>query len=778
MRAVAVGAVLGAAALQHAASLPSRSTLVAIGVGFAALWLVLARLRNRSHWMVRGAASIAVGALGAFLWSAILAHQRIDARLDPALEGRDVTVIGVVSGLPQPFERGVRLTLEVESSDPPGVAGRIALSWYSGWTPEEFQSVLPVRGGERWRFMVRLKRPHTNANPHGFDYEAWLLEQNIHATGSVRPKGGHQRIEDARTLSARIDRLRDAIRARLWQALPDSRYAGVLVALVVGDQRAIRFEDWATFNRTGVTHLMSISGLHVTMIASLAAWLAAWGWRRFARLLIWCPARKAAAVAGVLTALVYCALAGFGIPAQRTLYMLGVAALALWLDRTQSASRVLALALLVVLAIDPWAVIAPGFWLSFAAVALIFYVGDRSRPQGFLAGWARVQWAITVGLVPLTVALFHQVSLVSPLANAIAIPVISGIVTPLALLAALLPLDAIAAVAHWFVATLMPLLQWLAELPVAVWQQHAPPWWSVALALLGVVWLLAPAGVPTRAMALPLFVPMLFAVPQRPPAGTAWIDVLDVGQGSAIVVRTAGHVLLYDAGPAYSVEADAGARVVLPFLRGEGIGRIDRMMITHLDNDHAGGAAAVASVLPTDMLLSSLPTTHRVMGHVPYRVPCLRGQSWEWDGVRFEVLHPGTAAYESGARPNAMSCVLRITAGAQSVLLTGDIEAREEAALIREGMAALRADVLLVPHHGSRTSSTAAFLDAVSPRYALIGAGYRNRFGHPRADVVARYESRGIALLRTDTLGALRIKLAPQTIDTSTFRATDPRYWR
>jgi competence protein ComEC len=166
------------------------------------------------------------------------------------------------------------------------------------------------------------------------------------------------------------------------------------------------------------------------------------------------------------------------------------------------------------------------------------------------------------------------------------------------------------------------------------------------------------------------------------------------------------------------------------------------------------------------------------MAHVPYRVPCHDGQSWQWDGVRFEVLHPAAAAYDASARPNAMSCVLRITAGAHTALLTGDIEAREEAALVRSGGARMRADVLLVPHHGSRTSSTGPFLDAVAPRFALIGAGYRNRFGHPRADVVARYEARGIALLRTDLQGALRIGLSPQRIDASTFRATDPRYWR
>ncbi len=772
MRALAIGAVGGSALLQHSANLPTLAWCAAVLIaGGTLLWAVRGRTGPIGVVLL-----LCAGLTLAYGWAGVVARDRLAARLDKALEGRDIVVAGTIVGLPQPFERGVRFNLAIEESEITGLTGRIALSWY-GAIDEGAPS--RVRGGDRWRFTVRLKHPHTNANPHGFDYEAWLLEQDIRATGTVRPRGDHRRLDaQSGSLGARIDRVRERLRDRFRDALPGERFAGVLIALVVGDQRAIRTDDWATFNRTGVSHLMSISGLHVTMIASLGAWIVGWAWRGSTRLLLIYPARKAAAVAGVGAALFYCALAGFGIPAQRTLIMLAVAAIALLLDRTQSASRVLALALLAVLAIDPWAVIAPGFWLSFAAVGVIFYTTTNAIDGRWLVAWARSQWAITIGLVPLTIALFQQVSLVSPIANAIAIPVVSLIVTPIALLAAILPIDALAHLAHWVMAMLMPLLEWLARLPAATWQQHAPAGWALGLALVGVIWLLAPRGVPARTMALPLFAPMLFVVPGVPATGSAWIDILDIGQGTAIVIRTARHTLVYDAGPSYSVEADAGNRVIVPYLRGEGIARIDRMVISHLDNDHSGGAVSVATWLPVGMLMSSLPPTHPLQAYSPYRIPCQAGQRWHWDGVEFRVLHPAIGDYDRALKTNAMSCVVRIEAGGHAVLLTGDIEAREEANLVASDAPALRADVLLVPHHGSRTSSTTEFVDAVAPRLAVVSAGYRNRFGHPRADIEARYQARGINLARTDQGGAVRVEIAPSGMQWSTFRARDPRYWR
>jgi competence protein ComEC len=771
MRLAFAAFAAGAALLQMQAGLPPWTAVIALGaVGIAGLF-ASRRLPAKAAF-----AAAAAAVLG-FAWAAAFAHVRIAERLDPALEGRDIVVTGVIASLPQPFERGVRFEFDVEQAEvtlPP----RVFVSWYNGLTPDEFQEVLPVRAGERWRWTLRLKRPRATANPHTYDWEVAALERGIGAAGYVRPRGERVRLAPMVYRPGYVvERTREHIRARFRAALPDAPYAGVLIALAVGDQRAIEATDWQTFTRTGVGHLMSISGLHVTMVAGLFAWAVLALWRRSERLTLWLPARKAAAVAGMLAALAYCLLAGFAVPAQRTLYMLTVVAIALLADRAQSSSRVLAAALAVVVLIDPWAVIAPGFWLSFGAVALMFYVAADTHTH-WLARWGRTQWAITVGLAPLTLALFQQASLVSPLANAIAIPVVSFVVTPLALLFAVLPIAAIAQLAHVVFAALMALLDVFAAAPAAVWSQHAPIAWTLVPAAIGVAWLLAPRGVPSRAAGVLLLLPMFAVRPPGPAHGAAWITFLDVGQGLATVVRTANHALVYDAGPAYGVDADAGNRVVVPFLRANGITRLDKLIVTHHDNDHAGGAAAVLRTLPTDLLLSSLAIDHPAQALVSWRTPCYAGQRWEWDGVRFEMLYPTPDSYDRDVRrANWRSCVLRITAHGRSVLLTGDIEARDEQALLAAG-APLAADLLLVPHHGSRTSSTPGFIDAVAPRIAVFTVGYRNRFGHPRPDVAARYADRGVQLLRTDRTGALAVTLDERGIGLAAYRETAPRYWR
>jgi competence protein ComEC len=771
MRLGFIAFTAGAALLQVQAALPEwRALGAAAALGIAG---VLLGVRLRQGAVVAAAGAALLG----FAWAGAFAQWRIADRLDPALEGRDLAVTGVIASLPQPFERGVRFELDVEDAEAP-LPRRVLVSWYNGLTPDEFQDVLPVRAGERWRFTLRLKRPRATANPHAYDWELAALERGIGASGYVRPRGERQRLDAMVYRPAyMLERAREGVRARFRAALPDHPYAGVLVALAVGDQRAIEAADWQTFMRTGVGHLMSISGLHVTMVAGLGAWLVALGWRRSERLMLALPARKAAAVAGMLAAATYCLLAGFAVPAQRTLYMLAVVAVALLADRAQSSSRVLAAALALVVLVDPWAVVSPGFWLSFGAVALMFYVA-AAPARHWLRAWGRAQWAITIGLAPLTLALFQQVSLVSPLANAIAIPVVSLVVTPLALVAAIPPFEGIARIAHAVLAALMALLDLLAQAPAAVWSQHAPIAWTLAPAALGVAWLLAPRGVPGRAAGLLLLLPLFAVRPAGPEPGVAWITFLDVGQGLATVVRTSGHALVYDAGPAYSVDADAGNRVVVPYLRAAGVTGLDALVVTHNDNDHAGGAAAVMRTLPTSLFLSSLAADHPAQALASYRVPCYAGQRWEWDGVAFEMLYPTPDSYDRDVRrANWRSCVLRVTAHGRRVLLTGDIEARDEEALLAAG-ADLGADALLVPHHGSRTSSTAPFLDAVRPGVAVFTVGYRNRFGHPRADVAARYAERGVRMLRTDRTGALTLTLDAQGMGVAAWRQTAPRYWR
>jgi len=786
MRFSALGFALGVFLLQQQPELPGAAWL-ALYLTFAATAAV-GFSRRVSRVIGAGAMFIGFAALG-FAWAATLAHLRLSDRLDPALEGRDVLVTGVVAGLPQAFERGVRFDFDVESPET-GVPRRIVLSSYGGFVPDESANILPVRTGERWRFTVRLRRPHGSFNPHGFDYEAWLLERGIRATGYVRMPT--RRGADGRTqvvperLAAMvprpqywIERLREAAREKIRSVLPESPNAGVLIALAIGDQRAIDPEEWRLFARTGVSHLMSISGLHVTMIAGLFAMLASWFWRRSEALALALPAQKAAALAGFLTALGYCLISGFAVPAQRTLYMVGVVAAALWLGRATSASRVLAAALFLVLVLDPWAVLSPGFWLSFAAVALIFYIGtSRTVRPYWLAQWGRVQWAVTVGLVPLLLVLFQQVSLVSPIANAVAIPVVSLVVTPLALAGAVLPMAWPLELGHAILEVLMALLGWLAELPGAVWQQHAPPAWTLPLALAGIAWLLLPRGFPARWLGIVLLLPLFATAPQGPRAGDLWITALDVGQGLSVLARTERHALLYDAGPAFNAFSDSGSRVILPYLRGEGIGRLDAFVVSHDDGDHSGGAGSVLAAIPVGMLWSSLASGHALLEAPTWRAPCIAGRKWVWDAVSFEFLHPREEVLSGrSARANNRSCVLRVEAKGGRVLLTGDIERAAERELLRHAPKLLTAEALLVPHHGSASSSSPEFVKQVAPRYAIFAAGYRNRFGHPREDVLARYREAGSELLRTDSGGAIQMRFAPGSTQVEAQRDRARRYW-
>ncbi|MGC2518047.1 MAG: DNA internalization-related competence protein ComEC/Rec2 [Burkholderiales bacterium] len=790
MRSAALGFALGVWLLQQQPALPGWGWLcLAALAGLAAL--ALAGFSRRADAVAVAGLAFTAFAVFGFAWAAMLAHLRLADRLDAALEGRDVTVTGVIAGLPQPFERGVRFDFDVESASP-GVPRHVVISWYARLAPEASRPVPPVRAGERWRFTLRLRRPHGSANPHGFDYEAWLLERGMRATGYVRQPATRGALEERAAGSPerlaemvpqpqyRIERLRETVREKLRDALPQQRYAGVLVALAIGDQNAIPPDQWQLFARTGVSHLMSISGLHVTMVASLLAAFVFWCWRRSEALALALPAQKAAALAGFLAAFAYCLISGFAVPAQRTLYMVGVVALALWLGRASSASRVLALALLLVLALDPWAVLAPGFWLSFAAVALIFYIGTgRAAQPHWLVQWGRVQWAVTIGLAPLLLVLFRQVSIVSPIANAIAIPLVSFVITPLALLGAVLPLNWPLALAHLLLEIMMAVLTWLAALPSAVWHQHAPVAWTLVLAVLGIIWLLLPRGFPARWLGVLLALPVFALAPPRPRPGELWVTVLDVGQGLAVVARTEKHALLFDTGPRFNESADSGSRVILPYLRGEGVGRLDALVVSHDDDDHAGGAQSVLDAMPVDALWASLPAGHALLAAGNYRLPCLAGRGWRWDGVSFMFLHPSAEPSDGFlARANNRSCVLRIEGGGGRVLLTGDIERAAERQLLERAPELLPAEALLVPHHGSKTSSSPEFVRRVAPRYAVFTVGYRNRFGHPRADVLERYREAGSSLLRTDETGAVQMRFGAGGLQIVAQRDSARRYWQ
>lgn len=780
MRSAILAFAAGAAVLQLQPALPPAGILLACAATSIVACLLLRGLPR----------AITTGLLLGFCWAACIAHLTLGDALPHDDEDRDITVTGAIASLPHRFDGGVRFQFDVAHTETPGatVPPRIVLSWY-GATASDPAFIHP---GEHWRLVVRLQRPHGNANPHGFDYEAWLLEQGVRATGYVRPAGGtNERLDDwTPGAGYAIERARGFLRTRILAILEGEPYAGVIVALVIGDQRGIDQDDWDVFNRTGISHLVSISGLHITMVAGLAAWITASLWRRSfwtgAQLPLRLPAQKAAALSGAIVALLYVLLAGFGVPAQRTLYMLAVVAAAVWSGRIASSSHVLCLALGIVVLLDPWAMLWPGFWLSFGAVAAILYacsgrLGERTR--GWRAGLlvaARTQWAVTIGLAPLTLLLFGQISLVSPLANAVAIPVVSLFVTPLALVGSILPsplADLVLGTAHLAIELLAWPLQRLAAPALAVWTAPAPSPWILALALIGTAWMLAPRGWPQRWAGLAAWTPLLTQLPTAPPPGAFTVTAFDVGQGMALLVETHQHRLLYDTGPQYAPGASGATRVILPYLRGRGIRRLDSLVVSHSDLDHVGGADAVLETLEVEEVMSSLPRAHPLLRSAARRRSCVAGQGWDWDGVRFEMLAPDPASYANPRlKANARSCVLRVSAGGKAILLAGDIEAAQEAALLRTSADRLRADVLLAPHHGSGTSSTASFLQAVGPMLGIFQVGHRNRYRHPQKKVYERYAEHGIRRLRTDERGAVTLRFG-QELQVETYRDTRARYW-
>ena len=751
-------------------------------------WAQNATTHGRVLWVSVAMALLAFGVTG-LRASVFLTHA-----LDPALEGRDVAVVGVISSMPQRNETGLRFRFEVESAQAQGqvltLPDKLDLSWYAGvfrapaqdgtmsQAAELARPPAPLQAGERWQFTVRLKAPHGARNPHGFDYELWLWLQGVQATGYVRasPKDpAPQRL--VQTGWHPVERVRQAVRDQIFEQVEDRSVAGLIAALVVGDQQAIERVDWDVFRATGVAHLMAISGLHITMFAWLAALLVGWLWRRSRRLCLALPAPTAALLGGVLLATAYALFSGWGVPSQRTVLMLATVAVLRLTGKRWPWPATWLLACAVVVAVDPWALLQAGFWLSFVAVGILFATGSDSTgthgtgARGRLVSMFRQQWVITLALTPLTLLLFGQVSVVGLAANALAIPWVTLVVTPLAMLGVAVP--ALWDVTAWAMALLTGYLQWLAALPFATVSIAQAPLWAGAVGLLGGALLTMPMPWTLRSLGLPLILPVLLWQAPRPPTGQFDVLAADIGQGNAVLVRTAHHALLYDAGPRFSLESDAGHRVLVPLLRAQGT-NLDMLLLSHRDSDHAGGALAVLTMQPEARLVSSIGVSHELQAVRPV-TRCEAGQRWQWDGVEFEVLHPTAADYERAGAPNSLSCTLRISNGAQTVLLVGDIEQAQEARLVAQGTP-LKADVLLVPHHGSKTSSSAVFLDAVKPRFALVQSGYRNRFGHPAPSVLVRYAERQIEVLDSPHCGAMHWQSA-QPMAVKCERQASLRYW-
>lgn len=750
---VAAALLAGVSAVQLAPSLPPlwlSVSLLALGVG---IYLRLATVR------IAGALVIGIA------WACVVGQWVMQDRLPSALSGQEFRIEGRVLGLPQSEDESIRFDFLIDAG-PTGapVGQKVRLSWYGAGAPT-------IEPGSRWRLQVKLKRPGGVLNPGGRDFEQAALAQRIAATGYVREP------RSARLLAngSGVDAWRERMSRRIVASLPEGQGRFVR-ALAIGDTRGLEPGDWEILRATGLTHQIAISGFHVGMVGGFGALLMLGLYRLVPALGRRLPRPQAAALSALLFALAYTAMAGFALPTVRTLLMIAVVLLARLLRRTQTAAQSFALALITVLAFDPLSVLAAGFWLSFLGVGWLLWCLPNQRKAGWLRPFLQAQGVAVLGLFPLTIWYFGQASLPGPLANLIGIPVISLAVVPLALLGLLLqPLAPSAATIAWqlsadLMQALWGVLEWVSRWPSAMVWLPEPSLVALVLACVAAFWLLLPRAVPGKALAAVLFVPMLWPDLQAPQAGEADIQVIDVGQGLSVLVLTAHHRLLFDAGPASARGLDMGEAAVVPSLHALGVGRLDSLVISHGDNDHSGGMDAVLRAFPGTRTLAVSGWARPGMGL------CQRTQAWRWDGVDFRVLHPPPFF---PYLHNDSSCVLRIDAGGRVALLPGDIGRHVETRLLREQGAMLPADLLLVPHHGSRTSSSEPFVAATNPRWAVISAGAGNRFGLPRADVVERYRQAGSGILNTAETGALRFRLDSRGAHLLSSRRQDRRrYWR
>ncbi|WP_313623018.1 DNA internalization-related competence protein ComEC/Rec2 [Achromobacter sp.] len=804
-RSFCLAFVAGAGVVQVLPSLPNALllwTAAAAGAVACAAW---SRAR---HPVLRILAALTLGFSVGFINASLQAQHRLDDALADAHQDEVSRLVVRVAELPDGDAQRQRFMAELDQPARPGIPSRIQITWQAGAGAN--QGLPQLAPGQVWRMAVVLRRPHGLLNPSGPDLEGRLFAGGVRATGTVRGQPALLADRPWATAGIAIERARHHVREGMRAALGDHRYAPVMIALAIGDQAGVARDDWRIFNRSGITHLVSISGMHVTSIAGIAGLLASAVWRR----LRWrgtglaerLPARIAGGAVAAMVALLYCLLAGWGVPARRTFFMLLVVLAAALSRLPLSPDRVLACAAAAVVALDPWAPVSAGFWLSFGAVAVLLRIA--SAPIDFDAGW-RARWAarlgqavrlqlmVTVGLMPLLAFLVHQVSLGSPLANAVAIPSVTFIVTPLALLCAALSClpgaESLAAMVGQagltaFDMTMAP-VTWVGNAGWASMPVAAAGWPWLLLAVAGMVWALQERGWPGRHLGWVCMLPLLFWRPDRPEPGHWRMSAMDVGQGSAILVETASQSLLFDAGPRSYGGSDAGERVVAPFLQSRGVGQLDVLVLSHADMDHVGGTRAVLAAAPVARSYTSfdLPAFLRRdarmwpdAGNAQPVLPgemlrCERGTSWETDGVVFTFLHPAPEGSTKADDRNADSCVLRVDGASHSLLLTGDVGVAQERELVASGLEG--ADIVLAPHHGSASSSGRELVNAVGAEHAIAQAGHLNRFRHPARAVELRWTRAGARFWRSDRDGAVMAQSSAEGLEVWAQRDRGGRYW-
>ncbi len=718
-------------------------------------------------------------ALG-FVVASLSASSTYSKSIPAEFLNKEVLITGSVAGLPQ--DNGIRLRFlltidsvtDIESSNTVQLdRALVRLNWY-GRSP-------PLKTADKIQLRVKLKRPSGFMNPGGFDYEKWLFQQRIVATGYVRNKNADgiaiNDTESDFSLATQSQRIRGWLQHRLLRATQGLPNSGLILALAVGDRSGIDRQQWDRFIATGTNHLLAISGLHITLVAGFAGLVARAGWAKFACLQQVSKNNFALFVAAT-AALCYAAMAGFSLPTQRALIMFGVLVLLVLLRRHQQRQSAMATALIVVALVNPLAVMSVGFWMSFAAVAILFLVFSfvpqtdwRSRLVTIIRGHVM----ITIGLYPLTLLVFEKASIIAPLANFVAVPVVGMVLTPLVFAGSMvafvsvtgaawifMPVDWVLSIVDWFFAL-------LSQLPMAIVHFGGLSNGVVALTLVAAITALLPIKKNLRWIAVVLVLPLTFSESRSPAAGAYRVTFLDVGQGTAVVVQTKNHTLVYDTGPQFSASFNAADAVIIPFLRSQRISTVDVLIVSHGDNDHSGGADELVAGINVQVALASAP-----LEQLPEAYDCRSGQQWRWDNVSFRILHPQGS--DQGSE-NDLSCVLLIsTKGGKHTLLPGDIEQKGESRLLEQNLPLI--DVLMAPHHGSNTSSGVAFVGATLPDYVVYTTGFANRYGFPKKAVSDRYQFVGTKEFNTATSGAVSFEVTDaQPIAVREYRYEASGFW-
>lgn len=697
--------------------------------------------------------------LAGFFWLWWYLHLVLSWQLPLAWQQKPLVVVATIVSIPEQQDEIVSFMAATQQVQGVPQKTRIKLDWY-----RYHQQALPLSVGQQWQFTVKLKRPHNYQNPGSFDYNAWLLTQDIRATGYVVNAKLLQDNHNERPL----DRLRAAIQAKIYHALPGQAFANFIVALTVGVRENITPAQWQILQNTGTNHLIAIAGLHIGLMTGLVFFLVGFIWRRLPLAPLWLATPRVAAAAALLMAWVYAGLAGFTIPTQRAVVMTTVFMLSIMFREKLQPWFAWSLSLLVVLVLNPLTILSEGLWLSFIAVALIiFVISGRVGSQGKFLRLAKIQLILGLGLLPITLLFFHNASLIAPIANLIVIPIVGFLTVPLSLLGILCFTisNSAAHLALWCAAYTMQyawdVLSFFSAHSYLSWQSGLSLV-NTATILIGIVILLMPRGIPGRYLAFCFLAPLWCQVPTPLAYGTLKLTVLDVGQGLSVVVRTQHHALIYDTGAKYSPTYDMGTAVVIPYLQVMHLQQIDRIVISHGDNDHIGGLPSILQQYPVANIISSVP--QRIHNQPPAQL-CLAGQQWQWDGVQFAVLYPDK---QHLGLDNNSSCVVQISAGRNKVLLTGDIERPAEQWLVQQYHEQLASAVLVAPHHGSRTSSSPLFLRYVQPQWVVFATGYLNRFHFPSTAVVTRYQQLSVAAYNTADTGATDFTI------TSTAITADP----